>query len=315
MPIDSSPDPVLPSSVRIVKPPPPPPPPPEAPPSAGDADDEDCPEIDIGKGLTAQIVYMTVAVATEFLRHLLPRQRRIKGRHLACLKDDVVSGRWRSLNGETVIFDNRGRMIDGQHRATMVIQTGIPIWVIVIRNVDPDPATFISVGGQSKRTGADALTTLGHENAKVVSSAALLLWKYENGLIQINASASPMAISDVIARHPELPASAAATGPCRSKVRSAGTAAFCHYVFSQLGPDKFGRLGSEVAPGYFHKLATGEDMSRGDPVLALRRRLDEETFDIPTLLWLMFKVWNHVRQNKTIQILKIYPQEEFPDLI
>lgn len=50
----------------------------------------------------------------------------------------MSSGDW-TFTGESISFDLRGRLVNGQHRLSAVVKSGVPITVVVVRGV-PDSA-------------------------------------------------------------------------------------------------------------------------------------------------------------------------------
>jgi hypothetical protein len=46
------------------------------------------------------------------------------------------AGHWR-VNGESVVFDRNGHLVNGQHRLMAVSKTGISIQTVVVRGIDP----------------------------------------------------------------------------------------------------------------------------------------------------------------------------------
>ncbi|MCH8186890.1 MAG: hypothetical protein IH862_12395 [Chloroflexi bacterium] len=82
-------------------------------------------------------------------------------------------GEWKT-NGDTIRFDTNGNLRDGQHRLHMVMLTGIPIEVIVIRGVDPD--SFVTMDTGKPRTIIDVLAIKREPNPRFLAGA--LQWTY-----------------------------------------------------------------------------------------------------------------------------------------
>jgi hypothetical protein len=59
--------------------------------------------------------------------------------------DTMRKGKW-LLNGVPIIFDNEGRLIDGQHRLQAVVEAGIPVKFDVARGASPDAFTTYDCG-------------------------------------------------------------------------------------------------------------------------------------------------------------------------
>ena len=260
------------------------------------------PEVHLGGGVTAQIVRLNAELAKSWLGLRLPTQRKLKPISLKAMTADLTQGRF-MFNGEPIIFDRLGRMIDGQHRCTIVAETGLPITLIVIRGIDP--AAFASLDSGAKRTGADACAAAGKQNGVKLAAAALNLWKWNNGTITSNLSLSPMGIEEVIHQHPGLEDSVKAASHLSAVIGSHGPMAFCHYLFAALD--------REAADEFFGRLATGEDLSKGNPILTLRHRLQaDRKLDRNQTIAITIKAWNARRQNRNIMVLRWTNEESFP---
>lgn len=57
----------------------------------------------------------------------------------------MIRGEW-SLNGESIVFDKEGRLLDGHHRMAAVVEAGIPITFSVCRGVDREAFTTYNCG-------------------------------------------------------------------------------------------------------------------------------------------------------------------------
>lgn len=64
------------------------------------------------------------------------KHRPIKDRKVAEYMAQMVDGRWR-LNGKTICFDKDGRLLNGQHRLSAVVRSGVSLTTVVIRGLDP----------------------------------------------------------------------------------------------------------------------------------------------------------------------------------
>ena len=259
----------------------------------------------MGYGLTVQLVHVTPAWATQAQATMGDKQRRKKHLHLKCIAQDLKNDRF-YLNGATIVFDSEGRLIDGQHRLAACVQEKKSFWSLVVRNVDP--AAFPAIDIVAKRTGSDTLRSEGHLNSKALAAAVRLMALKEMSLpLDSNTVISPVALKEVEARHPGLQGSILATNRVRLICQTHGTAAFAHYLFRQLD--------SSLADRFFDKLATGEDLKRGDPVLALRNRFIGQKQNRNEVLFALFKAWNACREKRQMALLRIHDTEKFPEPI
>ena len=94
--------------------------------------------------------------------------RNITQSHLALIKSEILSGKWQ-YNGQPIIVGNTGRLLDGQHRLTAVVETGIPIDTAIIKGIDED--AFVTIDTGKVRGGADVLSIAGSKHGSHVASA------------------------------------------------------------------------------------------------------------------------------------------------
>jgi hypothetical protein len=81
---------------------------------------------------------------------------------------DVAKGDW-PVTGETMKIDWFGRMIDGQHRCTAVIETGKSIQTIMVYGVDPN--CFVKIDRGQRRNNGHILHISGSLDGKRASAA------------------------------------------------------------------------------------------------------------------------------------------------
>src|SRR5262245_56702506 len=87
-------------------------------------------------GIGIYLVYVTPDVAKLWLEKE-NKNRGIKLFVLERLKRSLQNGRW-EINGETIIFDPYGRLIEGQHRLQAVVETGTSIWSLIVHGIDQE---------------------------------------------------------------------------------------------------------------------------------------------------------------------------------
>lgn len=85
-------------------------------------------------------------------------ERNVKNRNLNHkqnkYKGAMERGEW-TLNGESIIFDYNGYLLDGQHRLDACVSSGVPFSTVVVRGVAPKAQETMDMG--RKRSVADFL--------------------------------------------------------------------------------------------------------------------------------------------------------------
>lgn len=90
----------------------------------------------------------------------------------------IILDEW-DANGETIKFDGKDRMIDGQHRNEAVVEAdeevpGIKVPFLVVKGLNFN--VFDSIDQGIPRTVADTLAIAGNESASVSAVAIRVLW-------------------------------------------------------------------------------------------------------------------------------------------
>ena len=86
-------------------------------------------------GLDVSVDPITPSEAAVYLKNNA-MHRKIKQKKVDAYMKEMQDGQWK-LNGKALIFDSNGRLLNGQHRLSAVIQSNVPLTTVVIRGVDP----------------------------------------------------------------------------------------------------------------------------------------------------------------------------------
>jgi len=121
--------------------------------------------------ISVSIVRVTPDVARQWL-DANTRNRPLNKRHVGHMADVMTAGDM-VLNGETIIFDSNGVLLNGQHRLWACIESGGHFDSVVIRNVSPD--VFDTLDGGRKRKVGEMLAMNGEQNSSNVASAIAAL--------------------------------------------------------------------------------------------------------------------------------------------
>lgn len=122
-------------------------------------------------GVTIRIERITPAVAMNML------SKNVHNRDL--MRFELVSkaleeGEW-ALNGATIVFSDEGALLDGQHRLTACVKTGIPFDTIVVRGIKSRQQMTMDVG--VKRKIADFLKMDGYKDANAVAGIGNAIYR------------------------------------------------------------------------------------------------------------------------------------------
>lgn len=138
----------------------------------------------------ASIETITPDIAREYLTYNKVNRCLSKGQ-VAYYARMMSEGRW-LLNGESIVFDEKGNLADGQHRLNAIILANIPVQSVVVRNVDTEAFTTFDQG--KARSASDSFRIKGIANGNNISAGIrrYILWRrMESGSISSVAKSSP----------------------------------------------------------------------------------------------------------------------------
>lgn len=196
---------------------------------------------------------------------------------------DMKGGRWRPV-GDPVRFDKDERLIDGQHRLTAIVKSGVDITFAVVRGLEPDDQLVIDTG--VKRRAADQLILEGKTGKSYsvrVTSVARQLFAIDQGRpYDGRLRVTNTEIFDTMQRYPLILDSVVAVEGLN---RVAGISPLNAGVAHALGSIKIPTTTWE----FFEQLKSGVGFTATSPGLLLRNRLTSG-FDAPTRMAQLFLV-------------------------
>lgn len=228
--------------------------------------------------------------------------------HVAALAASMSDGSWVE-NGDTISFSADGTLIDGQHRLSAVVKSGVAIPAIIVRGVPQSSFATKDIG--RRRSAADALNIGGVKNASATAAAVSLLEWYASGqpTARSNRGIEPFHVVEKMSAYPGLDDSVR-VGCTMSELCRTSVAAAAHYLFAKVDRAK--------ADKFMDGVRTGAELSLRDPQLTLRARIlkIKGTGLMPRateLLGLFIKAWNaYVAGQKIATIPFVFGVDAFP---
>lgn len=186
---------------------------------------------------------ITPEIATEILeRSADVKNRKVSDSHVEWLAAQMKAGKW-SLNGEPIIIDDEGQLVDGQHRLWAVISSGTAIETMVTRGVDRKGFATIDTG--SARTLGNVLGISGENDQNALAAAVAWVHKHSIGKMFLHNKAAGVTHAiglALVRKHPEIRdsvefASKNRTHPILKRV-SRSCLIFLHHRFSAHSKEK-----------------------------------------------------------------------------
>ena len=247
-------------------------------------------------------------------------------------------GKW-SVNGETIKFDDQGRLFDGQHRLHACVLAEKPFKTYVIRGVS-DEMAFATVDVGRMRTHGDIFHIAGHANQNNASATGHLIYMLKGGMLTIHGVKQRRFTKDmssaVVQKLKTMPVRASnitkqdllafcepiknritaavlfADSVKRNRILPTSMIAACYFLFCEK---------SEIdAKAFFVDLFEGAGLSSTDAVYHLRERLIANQVASQKLtrwmtLALILKAWGKRREGEKTKTLRLSQDEDFPKII
>lgn len=205
--------------------------------------------------------------------------RKVQQSHIQAIKRDIIAGNW-MLNAQPICFTAdpnnppKGvtpRLLNGQHRLHGIIAADMPVEIPIAVGI-PEEA-FATYDIHAKRSSIEP--GRNRVDARVVSAAARLQWKEDNGYQLIGGKeGSPTAseLIDIIYKHPGLE-EAFPLSRRKGLVEIATSGVLTYFIY------RITRENATLAEEFLRGLETGAELKAGNPILGLRKMLTEERED------------------------------------
>lgn len=242
------------------------------------------------------ITSRTQMIGQKEARAILDRalhNRPLRVKYVEQLAHEMEQGRW-SANGEPIILDGEGRLMDGQHRLHAIVKADVIIPMLVVHGA----SGMDTIDCGAPRRVYDVLALRGMVNTKAIAAALQMLYAWDCGDRSgrsVHTKITNSIAESIMSQYPTL---ADSVGLSRGAPRGmpASILAVAHQLFLRVA-------GAHEADRFVTDLILGAGLDVDDPALVLRNRLvggimtrtntDAHRW---TVLALMIKAWNARRK-------------------
>ena len=261
------------------------------------------------------IMFITPQIAEQWLAHNVAN-RKLREASVAKHVEKLQSGLYQ-FNGDAIRWSTSGRIIDGQHRLTAIVRTGIPMKSVVVWGIRDEAQVTMDRG--DKRSLIDHLSIMGEDSTKILATVLSLSvqWFQQGRRFDLGLRGG-VEYEDAYAylkNNPNVRSSVALISdtPKVRKIFNPAHLAFVHWVTSNIDPAD--------ADDFVDRLISGRHDYDDDPVWRLRERmkdLREERADrIFDVIPMTFKAWNLYRDGVPVKFLRVRrggsSPERFPE--
>ena len=277
----------------------------------------------IDEEMTSRIVLITPEIAKSWLKRN-DKNRSFSRGSARALSSEMTRGFWKA-NGESIVFDRGGVLIDGQHRLQAVLNSGHEYLCAIITGIESEVRPTVDTG--KKRSAGNNLQMAEEINASVLG-ATLMLWKgYDARDVRAmthpsqtvpESRASIPRIMEYLQEWPGLREAVSVTlrlrvlGQGRALVPSSEVA-LIWFAVVQSGATR------ERASEFLGSVLAGYNLAEDSPIIGLRRRLIDnngpgQRLDKRERLALVFKTWQLWSTGQTRKVIRWEPDQPFPFL-
>lgn len=273
------------------------------------------------KNIITEVWTITPERAKFYLKNLSRDNRTINKSRVTFYANQMKEGQWQ-LNGETIIFSDKDTLLNGYHRMHAVIEAGVPIKFLVVRNVDEESFKTIDTG--RSRNAADVyrmsnipsytnVAAIVRRYLKLCNRGSVSSFGIIKSAVEENITNSEML--RVYELHPDIFQDVNRYAACLCDKYRIYTASEIGGIICYLHL----RLGYEMKFIYefFNILYQYnlEEPMEFFPCKLLRERLIQMAFSNQRLSprykqLLLAKAWNLWRKGKNVKCLKIYDGED-----
>lgn len=266
-------------------------------------------------------VYRITPADAATLLESTKKQRPLSEKDAAGIASDIATDKW-VCNGETIILNGEGSVLDGQHRLRACVISNRQIESYVVHGFGSTVAEFDSLDQGKLRTASDRLAIDGVGNYTLQASIARWSIRYD---LMITRKSQSLAASTRIRAHqirsarsklaPQIDESAKlvmALGKHLKGLVSASVLGFVHLRVSLAHSP-----GHEKIVSFVESVATGEGLNKTNAVLCLRNNLisratSQQKTPSEIALALCIKAWNAYRNQRPMKRIMWSREEAFP---
>lgn len=207
-------------------------------------------------------------------------QRAVRTDRVARLVHAIRDGQWQ-VTHQPIALDADGRCIDGQHRLTAIAAAGIPVTVMIARDVDPGIFGVVDTG--ASRSPSDVLRIAGFANAHQLAAGIRYVLAYERiaGTTDTLGRAQKFfTAQDIlnVAQHDERgPQVMAALAAGRGIAKSLGRDGYATWLAAVIIALRDSVVDDGLCLEFLERLRDGASLAVGSPILAQRRYLIQDT--------------------------------------
>lgn len=229
---------------------------------------------------------------------------------------EMKSGTW-VLNGDSIRVDKNDCLLDGQHRLTACIVSGVPFSTLLITGIEPSVFTTIDIG--KNRNASDTLALKGYTNTQSLATVIKFLMTFQHtkkvSTFDGGRATSNQSVLDFIEENPDVYVDTVEfrnryTAAIKFTGVSAGGALF--HIIKKKSP--------ELAHFMFKSISTGAGLGEDSVILKYRNKMLSNTIEGKSMrcgykALLLIRLWNKLKTTGDKGLLRWNNEETFPKIM
>lgn len=265
----------------------------------------------INETTRATLTYVSPAVAAEWLRSKPDYQRKLHPKHVEKLASAILAGEWR-LNGATIVFNDKGELIDGQHRLAAIVEAGQGVSTLVVTGVPQELAVFHTLGDVRTRRLSDFLN--GKRNVTSIASCIGYIAQWRAGHWPPHRTGNNRTMPELLEIAEQYEGQ---IDNLTTRLRLAGSltgqSGFCLFLALMYTES----VDTERTLQFFDRLGDGVGLSKDSPIYWLRNRFmayATKVSDRREGQAIIIKALHMYLDGQTCSLIRYAPKEDFPVL-
>lgn len=253
------------------------------------------------KELSAELVTITPDMAEKWVNTQISN-RALSNYHTGWLEGELQRGEW-VINGDAIRFNEKGHLIDGQHRLIACLRAQIPFTTFVIYGL-PENA-FVTIDTGKPRNLGQVLELSGEKYTSQLAHMLRIIWHYHmhgEKMLLVREKPSNQQLLQILDYNPGV---RDGFNFCErigvNKIMPLSTAALIHYVTSQADKQK--------AKVFIEEVAYGTKLEDGFAPHALRIKIQSMKKSGAHVSYVHRYAWAMIAWNAFLNGQKIYPEE------
>jgi hypothetical protein len=260
-----------------------------------------------------ELILISPSLAESMLGHN-KQNRKISKTWVKTLAASMKAGQWQ-MNGQTIVFEENGRLADGQHRLLAIIESGVSLKFLVVRGAENESMKSIDTG--RNRSGGDVLHMMGIVNANAVVAVMqqIFIWVVEKDMGNVRSPLSKSDCAFAVERIDiEFLLELVRATKAGSKAQLGGVSTFLAAIGFIAGKENYEKFGEYIVP-----VLHGENIQRGDPAFALREWMYSHYNKTvkahrKAIANVVARTWLSFYKHERVSLVKYQIQYNFPEI-